>query len=93
MYKEQLAYAQTPERTAAILTDEAALVHHGMLYKEVFPNDITWYASNAKTEAGDLLIQFKLLCEQNEWNEHELESIGAVRFAKRMEELRKGRQE
>ncbi len=93
MYKEYLAYAQTPERTAAILTDEASAVHKGLLYKEIFPNDISWYSSNASSEMGDLIVMMKLLCEQNNCEWTLLESIGRQRFLKRMEELKKGKQE
>ncbi len=93
MYKELLAYNQTPERTASIMVDEASAVHKGLLYKEVFPNDTSWYSANAKPEMGDLIIMVKLLCEQNNWDTKELEAMGAARFCKRMEELRKGKQE
>jgi hypothetical protein len=93
LYQELLAYNQTPERTAAILTDEASAVHKGMLYQEVFPNDTSWYSANAKREAGCLLIMFKLLCEQKDWDIEELELIGAETFKKRMEDLKRGKQE
>ena len=93
MYKELLAYNQTPERTSSIMVDEASACHKGLLYQEVFPQDISWYSSNAKTEAADTLLMLILLCEQKNWTLAELENIGAERFRKRMEELRRGSQE
>ena len=93
MYKEHLAYDQTPERTAAILTDEASAVHKGLLYEEVFPNDSSWYTLNIQTELGDLLVMVKLLCEQKGWDPVEAEKVGAERFLVRMKELKEGRRE
>lgn len=93
MYKELLTYNQTPERTASILVDEASAVHKGMLYKEVFPYDTSWYSLNASAEMGDLIVMMKLLCEQNLWNPEELEILGRTRFEKRMQELKRGKQE
>lgn len=93
MFTEHLAYEQTPERTAAILMDEASSVHKGLLYREVFPHDSGWYSLNCKVEAGDLLIMLKLLCEQCGWSLEELEIIGKERFMVRMSELKKGRRE
>ena len=93
MYKEHLAYAQTPERTASILTDEASATHKGLLYKEVFPNDKSWYSSNIVAELGDLVTMTLLLCEQLDLDINEVREIGYKRFLVRMEELKKGRQE
>jgi len=93
MLKEQLAYNQTPERTASILVDEASAVHKGLLYKEVFPNDKSWYSLNIEAEMGDLIIMMELLCEQCHFNFAKLAELGEQRFKKRMEEIRKGKQE
>jgi len=93
VYKEHLAYNQTPERTASILTDEASAVHKGLLYEEVFPGDLSWYTSNIQTELGDLLVMARLLCEQKGWDPVELEKIGAERFLIRMKELKRGKRE
>ncbi len=93
MYKEYLAYNQTPERTASILTDEASACHKGLLYEEVFPGDISWYSANAKTEAADALIMLIVLCEQKGWTLAELENIGAERYYKRMNEIKRGKQD
>lgn len=93
MYIEHLAYDQTSERTASILVDEASAVHKGLLYKEVFPGDISWYSSNIKSEMGDLLIMVKLLCEQENWDLGDLEIIGRERFLARMRELKRGGQD
>ncbi len=93
MYKEYLAYNQTPERTASIMTDEASAVHKGMLYKEVFPNDTSWYSANSLVEMGDLIVMAKLLCEQNNWDIEKIEELGKKRFLQRMKELKRGKQD
>jgi hypothetical protein len=68
MYKEHLAYAQTPERTASIMVDEASAVHKGLLYDEVFPQNKSWYSMNSQTEMADFRVMVILLHEQLGWN-------------------------
>lgn len=90
MYKEELAYAQTPERTAAILTDEASAVHKSLLYAEVFGP--TGYARTTKYELGDAVSMIFLLCEQLGYNFEEVRAMGLERFKERMSQLKEGHQ-
>jgi NTP pyrophosphatase (non-canonical NTP hydrolase) len=91
MYKEKLAYNQSPERTSEIMTYEATNVMHEIIHADVYPKLKTQHLDNARKELGDLITQTLLLCEQMNWDWNKVADEGYMSFIDRMKDIRDNR--
>jgi hypothetical protein len=90
VYKEKLAYDQTPERTAEILSYEGAMVLHEIIYADAFPKQAACHMENMKLELGGMITMSLLLCEQLDLNWNQVVDLGYDQFREKMKTIREG---